>query len=782
MRALLWVALIVLGIDSGSRSAFFENRLPESFQGATITGTVVDARTMRPLRGAIVSAGRVRTDKPDAPPNIAFRTGEDGKFTLRGVAPGVVSFTVMKAGYTMGPITSVRPAVDGERIDNVVLAVSPGAIVSGRVTDESGHPVSGMQVAVRTAKAPPGTRLSLLMGASARTTDDGRYFLGGLPAGDYTIAIGSQDDGAEIISSTTSVILDRATGEGSATRPPLVALSAGEERGDLDLVVRFRDRSVGPRRLNSGTATIQGKVVDPHGIAIGQTPVLLREDTKTASMLATRTDASGHFKFERVPRGAYVLGPARVGTSSGAGSGDELNLQIAAGSRIENVVLTATRGGTISGTVTDEFGDPASALVVAITRASIPSAAAITSSLTGVAAAQVSGRSTGTDVRGRYRITGLPPGHYVISVVPALAAPVAEVHFIDESGHDRVFPPASTFYPGVQTMSQASSIPVSENVDASGIDVAVKPVPMTTIAVTLTAGRPIGQVQLHQFLADDTLPILEKTTRTSESNVILDGRPGRYRLVASAEVPIGPDPVVRLWSTADVYTDVVNPASVTMTLEPGANLAGRIAFEGKEPNRQNAGAWLVATDVLPALPSTATGNATFEPATGRFSMDGVMPGRYVLNGGGAERGRSHWMLKAAIVNGRDVLDEAIDLRSGDDITDVRLTVTDRVTEISGTVLDAAGKPGAGAAWVLAFPVEKKHWWPGSRRLRAVRPGPSARYRISALPPGHYVVVTLTEALAEADLIASLPALAAGGVRVTLAEGDRIVQDLRTVRR
>ena len=144
-------------------------------QGATITGQVVDARTFQPLRGAVVSAASVPGTKPNAPANIGFRTGVDGKFILRGVAPGIVNFHVVKAGYTSGPFTSVRPAVDSERIDNVVLTVPPGASLSGRVVDEAGQPVAGMEVAVSSSSDPSAfVRAQSVRRATARTDDDGQ--------------------------------------------------------------------------------------------------------------------------------------------------------------------------------------------------------------------------------------------------------------------------------------------------------------------------------------------------------------------------------------------------------------------------------------------------------------------------------------------------------------------------------------------------------------------------------------------------------------------------------
>jgi hypothetical protein len=108
-----------------------------------------------------------------------------------------------------------------------------------------------------------------------------------------------------------------------------------------------------------------------------------------------------------------------------------------------------------------------------------------------------------------------------------------------------------------------------------------------------------------------------------------------------------------------------------------------------------------------------------------------------------------------------------------------LIVTDRITELTGTVTDATGRP-AGDDWIVVFSADKKHWWSGSRRMRLVRPEAKGLYRLRSLPAGTYVVTTIRDAvgLGQNDLLARLPALAATGVRVTLAEGERKVQDLR----
>ena len=766
--------LVLVGLfanDLGSRFRENVKRLPESFQGATITGQVVDARTFQPLRGAIVTAARTPVNKDQ--PNIGFRTGEDGKFVLRGVAPGIVNFSVFKAGYVSGPFPSVRPAADGEQIDNVTLTVPQGASVSGRVLDESGHPVAGM--AVRLTNVPSRVPVSQV-GAVAVTAEDGRYLLGGLPAGDHVIAIGSVAEPAEIISSGTATrIFAIRPGDRQAIQSQMVRLSAGEDRGDVDLMIRFPDRITGPRRIDDGTGTIEGRVVDVTGISIPHAAVFLRRDEKSAATIISRSDATGRWVFQKVPAGQFLVGAARVGFSAGVtgDAGPPITLRIAAGARIENVVVTAWRGGAISGTLTDEFGEHASGAVIAVS----PTRPAVSfgTSYIGPDGAQVFGRGTGTDARGRYRLTGLQPGEYLVSVVagdPTTAR--AEVHFTDSAGQDRILTPLSMFYPGVATVSQASKVTVTEGGESAGVDVTLRPMLMSQIIVTATASRPVGEIRLHQIQLDDALSILERTTSMTGSTLTLDARPGRYRLLASAEVASNADNVVRLWASADVDTDPAIPAAVNMHLEPGANINGRVVFEGTEPNRQGSGARLMPMNPLPVLPTRARsseGNPMFEPATGIFSIEGILPGRYVIQAGGGR-----WTLKAAMIGGRDVLDEPIEIRPGDEIEHVRLTVTDRITELSGKVADAATRP-ANLEWVLVFPVDKKHWWAGSTRIRSIRPDYDGAYAIRGLPPGTYVVTVVPDP-AVLMAPAKLSALAASGIRVTLAEGDRKTQDLR----
>src|SRR4029453_8298099 len=130
----------------------------------------------------------------------------------------------------------------------------------------------------------------------------------------------------------------------------------------------------------------------------------------------------------------------------------------------------------------------------------------------------------------------------------------------------------------------------------------------------------------------------------------------------------------------------------------------------------------------------------------------------------------------AMVRGRDVLDEPFDLSTGEEIDNVVLRVTDRISELSGRVADASDKP-SNDQLVVVFSTEKKHWWPGSRRVRAVRPDSSGRYAVRPLPAETYFLALTNGSTSQDELMTKLPKLVRTGLQVTVAEGERKQQDL-----
>jgi hypothetical protein len=114
--------------------------------------------------------------------------------------------------------------------------------------------------------------------------------------------------------------------------------------------------------------------------------------------------------------------------------------------------------------------------------------------------------------------------------------------------------------------------------------------------------------------------------------------------------------------------------------------------------------------------------------------------------------------------------------------DAVLTFSDRVASLSGQLVAADDMP-ATELTVVVFPTERRFWRPGSRRIRATRPGTDGRFTVTPLPGGEYMVVAIAAEIGAADLAdpAVLEEFVPHAVRVVLAEGEARMLNLRVVR-
>jgi hypothetical protein len=127
---------------------------------------------------------------------------------------------------------------------------------------------------------------------------------------------------------------------------------------------------------------------------------------------------------------------------------------------------------------------------------------------------------------------------------------------------------------------------------------------------------------------------------------------------------------------------------------------------------------------------------------------------------------------------RDVADSPLDIKPHEDLPELIVTFTDKVTELSGTLFDAAGRPTPDFS-VIVFPADRALWLQNSRRIRPARPASDGKFRVPGLPAGDYYMAAVAD-YEQTDLYDAsfLDQLAAAGYKITLAEGERKVQDLK----
>ena len=135
-------------------------------------------------------------------------------------------------------------------------------------------------------------------------------------------------------------------------------------------------------------------------------------------------------------------------------------------------------------------------------------------------------------------------------------------------------------------------------------------------------------------------------------------------------------------------------------------------------------------------------------------------------------------LKSSIVSGQDTLDFPLEFTAEHDVADAILTLTDKTSEIKGTITDNLGKPVADYS-IIAAAQDSRFWLPGSRRIAITRPATDGRFVFRTLPPGNYLLAAVTDLEPGTQYDPEfLRALAGSAVPVTVTEGGTVSQDLR----
>lgn len=355
-----------------------------------ILGRTVDGTSGAAIGGAIVmlSGGPIvppaanaaaNPGAPDPFSQFPIRVISDGsgRFVFHDLPPGVYSLMATKPPYLSAAFGRSAPTdtfsqalvlAEGDRRGDVMLKFWKVATISGRVVDEAGEPVIGMDMRVLKRSTVNG-RPGFTQYGTATTDDRGIYRIASLPPGDYVVGIvttqatvptSMQEAFAAAAKSGTSADLQRdldrsgdmmlggsslsgpgqrvgawllqtATNGRTPTNPPagsgkvfiyptvfypaaplpsramIVTLASGDNRTGVD----FHLRPV-------VTSAVSGTLIGPNGpeprtvltLMPGGTEDLQRDsDFASAS---TVTDATGAFTFLGATPGAYTIRALKI--------------------------------------------------------------------------------------------------------------------------------------------------------------------------------------------------------------------------------------------------------------------------------------------------------------------------------------------------------------------------------------------------------------------------------------------------------------------------------------
>ena len=516
------------------------------------------------------------------------------------------------------------------------------------------------------------------------------------------------------------------------------------------------------------------------------------------SDITTVTDDRGRFTFAALPAGRYTIRTTKAGwVATMYGAKRPLRpgvpIALADGETVE-IVARLPRGAVITGTVLDENGQPSVNTAVRAMRFTMQD---------GEGRLLTFGASGTTDDRGVYRIYGLPAGEYIVGTAARSTSPApagAPVRLTSERDvqHAKtaaagVPPPpprgiafTSTFFPGTPFAAQASRISLGAGEERDGIDFALQLV--VTARVEGSVFSPDGVIppgtQVTLLASGDTafpdVPFdgLRTARPGADGTFSFTGvSPGEYTLLARSPSPIR-------WASTTILVDGEQVSGLSLALQSGLTLPGSVSFDGDRAGR--------APDMrsirVVLRPVQREGTVSIAPpdatpdADGRFRLDGIMPGRYVLQASfpGANR-PGGWHLRAAAIGRQDTLDVPFVLQPGAQIPEAAILFTDGSSTVTGTLQHiSTGAPPDYT--IVLFPADQSLWIAKSRRIRGLSPSAEGAFAFRDLPAGDYLIAVADDVEAgEWFDPAFLQRIAPGAIRVTIGEKEQRIVNLSALR-
>ena len=265
-------------------------------EGLSIRGRVTDAVT-----GEAVEQFTIRAERDDDMVGAGEPGGEAAEFVINGLEPGPVTVVVAAEHYL-----AVRVAAEAGQAQPLVVTLSRGLTMRGRVHDPAGQAIEGVSVSI--ARESMSRSYGMETPASAA---DGTFALDGL-APDETITLMYRKDG----------YVDRSD-----------RLRVTKENGPVDVV------------LTRGL-TIKGRVIDAEGKAASDVTVVASTAAHGSSYRDTKTGADGVFELRGLVAGRYDFEVDRGSAISGSARDVDIEL-------VHDVIIRIERepSGTIAGRV-----------------------------------------------------------------------------------------------------------------------------------------------------------------------------------------------------------------------------------------------------------------------------------------------------------------------------------------------------------------------------------------------------------------------------------------------
>ncbi|MEK6337695.1 MAG: carboxypeptidase-like regulatory domain-containing protein [Acidobacteriota bacterium] len=368
-----------------------------------------------------------------------------------------------------------------------------------------------------------------------------------------------------------------------------------------------------PEATVSGKVSIKGKPAPEVVVGLRSSQPAEADQTFKAT-----TDQDGIYRISNVPGGSYVIAPvAPAFVISDVNNSMGRTVVITEGEKVEGIDFELVRGGVITGRVTDADGRP-------IIEDRINLLPADPSSQRG--AGNPVSLSFQTDDRGIYRMFGLRPGRYKISI--------GNADLYRGSGRARS-QYSTTFYPNTTDPAKAGVVEIDEGSEATKIDITVsQTVPIFSVSgrvVDGETGKPVPSlaIGLSRIVTIDA----NNSSSHGGSTGVRSDTQGDFRLekLPAGKYSISIEPLPASDLRAEPVTfDVVDEDVTGLVIKSstGASLSGTVIFEGTRSKNATAAlerayiSALISKDDL----NSSWSRAEWMPRDGSFRLGGLPAG------------------------------------------------------------------------------------------------------------------------------------------------------------
>ena len=483
----------------------------------------------------------------------------------------------------------------------------------------------------------------------------------------------------------------------------------------------------------AGSASIAGRVtLGGKGIADIVVVASIASSYENRTVAQTRTDVDGKYRLSGLPMGAFRISPVSKAHAVGEGPPTRnrmsQSINVADGESVSDIDFQLLKGGVITGRISDPDGTPVINEQVAVSRTDAQERAVWV----------FNGPRNRTDDRGVYRIYGLAPGDYTVSV--GQDAPNALTSAIYRFGSQYL----KTYYPGTTKVSDARTIGVKEGAEISNVDFVVGNPPSgfaISGRVVDAAGQPIQNIVVgyanlekdHQGLGQMNI-IMPPTDSGGKFRAegIQPGSYGAYTMGGQAQPPT-------LYSELSKFE--VSDADVTgieIKLRRGATIRGVAVIENNADPALSASLQAIHLYASSekeefSAPSVSTAQVLSD---GTFTFSGLAPGKIRVTVQQFPQPPVVFSLLRMEVNG--VAQESIDVIDGDEITGVRLIFSHGAGSIRGRVTVEGGSlPQGTTFWISLTPPAG-----GAQLARPyIEVDVRGRFFAENIPPGTYELKT-----------------------------------------